>query len=388
MRIPGKPLPPLPSSFRSGVSDPSVIMQPSGGGLVQAQNDGKSVPDGFVYEPSLPMSREYQIIAYERERQKAAEEKHKGDLPRVKRQREHDHRHASSPSPPSAFKKGGGIYHQQTGGVIPPGVVVSDHMFSRHVGGVSHAPQIKQEHRPPSKGHHHHHLSSGSGSSTPSSSAGKAHQQEKKRLHQSRKEGGVIGGATIKKEPEPVQQWLSPAPLPPMAAGIPGLPQPILNLPPGLAISSPSHLPPNLSAQYGLQLLPHSSALALPPSKPKDSLHPRSRQTPSPNPKKAHDWPHAITGHPHVIAPTPTKPEQHGSGRHGNQLSGDGKSQGGSGAHLRMPHPPGRHKQESGGGGSSSSARHPPPPPPHSHPPQPSPTHSSKRTINNNINHC
>ena len=375
----GKPLPPLPPSFKSGKpSDPSVIMQP--GGVVQSQGDGKSVPDGFVYEPSLPMSREYQIIAYERERQKAAEEKLKAEgsgLPKVKRPREqHDHRHASSPSPPSSFKKDR-IHHQP--GVIPPGVVVSDHMIHRHMGGiVSHSPQVKPEHRPsrpPSKpGHHHHSSSSGSSSSR---KPGGPSQSDKKGLHQSRKEGAILGGAAIKKEPEPIPQWLPPTPLPPNSfvpiAG--GIAQPtILNLPPGLSISSPSHLPPSLSAQYNLQLLqPSNSGLAPPSSKPKDSIHSRARQTPSPNPKKSHEWQSHSFGHPHVITPTPTKPE-HGSSRHG-QLSGEGKSQSG-GVHLRMPHSSSRHKQDGGGGGSSSSSSRSIPP--HSHPPQPSPTHSSK----------
>lgn len=372
----GKPLPPLPSSFKTGKpSDPSVIMQP--GGVVQSQGDGKSVPDGFVYEPSLPMSREYQIIAYERERQKAAEEKLKAEgsgLPKLKRAREqHDHRHASSPSPPSSFKKDR-IHHQPS--VIPPGVVVSDHMIHRHMGGiVSHSPQIKQEHRPsrpPSKPGHHHHSSSSGGSS--SSKTGGPSQPDKKRSHQPRKDGAIISGTSIKKEPEQIQQWLPPGSLPPTSfvpiAG--GMAQPtILNLPPGLSISSPSHLPPSFSAQY---LLQPNSALAPPPSssKPKDSIHSRARQTPSPNPKKPHEWQsHGFSGHPHVITPTPTKPE-HGSSRHG-QLPGEGKSQSGGG-HLRMPHSSSRHKQDGGGGSSSSRSI-----PPHSHPPQPSPTHSSLR---------
>uniref|UniRef100_A0A1X7TCP4 Uncharacterized protein n=1 Tax=Amphimedon queenslandica TaxID=400682 RepID=A0A1X7TCP4_AMPQE len=197
---------------RSGLN-PSFIMQP--GRAVQSQGDGKSVPDGFVYEPSLPMSREYRIIAYERERQKAAKGKLKAEgsgLPKVKRPWEqHDYRYALSPSPPSSFKKDH-IHHQSS--VIRPGVVVSDHMLHRHTGGiVNHSPQVKQEHRPsrpPSKPVHHHHSSS-SGSSS-SSKAGGSSQLDKKRLHQ-RKEGAIIGGAPIKKEPEAPSRYSNGCPL-------------------------------------------------------------------------------------------------------------------------------------------------------------------------------
>ena len=82
--------------------------------VVMSTQDMKT-PLGFVYDPSLPMSLDYQLIAFER--QKAAEEKQKDDRKYPKSKRilsgEPDMmRYKTTPSPPNPFKR-----------IFPPGIM-------------------------------------------------------------------------------------------------------------------------------------------------------------------------------------------------------------------------------------------------------------------------
>lgn len=385
-----KPLPPLPSSFTHlggpGVGtphhmDPAIIIQQQPITTNISAGDIGKLPEGFIYEPSMPMSKEYQLLAYQKEKEKEMEKLRgvSGGVASLgKKKSRDDHRH-TSPSPPgSAFRRN----------PPPMSVVVSDHMIPRHMGGVMTHPQIKQEvpppsGRPPSKGHHHTSSSSSNSKNSLHSTGGSS---DKKRSSSSRSKPDPV---TIKKEPEQMQ-W-SPAHFSHLGLHVPpGMAAPtVLNLPPGLAMpissSPPSQLPHNFAAggvaQYGIHLLPTAAGATLaPPTKSKpDSAHSgRHRQTPSPNPKKVHEWPHPH-GHTHIITPTPTKPES--SGRHGNQSAQVPTVDSSKSHHIRIPSLPpplppsnsstsssSRHKGTPSDGGSRHSHSS------HSHP-SPSPTH-------------
>ena len=180
----------------------------SGEPVVMSAQDMKT-PPGFVYDPSLPMSLDYQLIAFER--QKAAEEKRKDDRksPKSKRIRSVEPdmmRHKTTPSPPNPFKR-----------IVPPGIIPSDHMIHGRNMSIKQEP-VARPGRPPSKGNH----------------SSKQLQQTKKIT--SRNKNDIM---SIKKEPpDTVTQWPSSHQsfLP-----MPGLPPPlVLNLPPGVTMTSPT----------------------------------------------------------------------------------------------------------------------------------------------------
>ena len=345
-----KPLPPLPSSLA-----PSNRV---GSEPVMSTQDMKT-PPGFVYDPSLPMSLDYQLIAFER--QKAAEEKQKDDRksPKSKRIRSNEPdmmRHKTTPSPPNTFKR-----------VVAPGIIPSDHMMHGRNMSIKQEP-VARPGRPPSKGNH----------------SSKQPQQTKK--IPSRNKNDLM---SIKKEPpDTTTQWPSSHQsfLP-----MPGLPPPLgLNLPPGVTMtSSPTPGQPSATPlMHGVHVLPHPNWVppphvsAIQSANNKSSkhdtqhradlqIHPGgTRRTPSPNPRKSHEWlgaPHP-GGLPHVITSAPMK-QEHLSGRSSNQSHTDSKSHISSGGHLRMG--AGRHhisnKHDSSSRHSQSSSSHPPT--------QPSPTH-------------
>lgn len=349
---PPKPhLPPLPQSLgRPGIRA-DVIIQPQNMEL-----------EGFVYDPSLPMSKEYQIIAYQKEKEKQDVD-HRSASPKLKRVR---------PDQPAVIESHTSPTSSAFRGFIPPGIIGPDHVIAHHP--PPPQPQIKQEPMPrpsrPSSGskgsasHHTHPSKQPSNQPKKYPSSARSKHPEVKLEH-----------------PENIQ-WAHPF--------VPG----IINLPPGISMSSsPSTSQPSFTIpQYihgGLQFL-HPGGPPLPPVPPPGNKSIKSenphggggahrsasdiaRQTPSPNPKKPHEW----AGHPrpHVIAPTPTKPE-HGSsssssGHHGNQVPNDSKHHGGGG-HVRISHQ-NRHSVKHD---SSSSSRHSMPSTSH---PQPSPTHPSER---------
>lgn len=346
-----KPLPPLPSSLAPSnrVSSEPVVM---------STQDMKT-PPGFVYDPSLPMSLDYQLIAFER--QKAAEEKQKDDRksPKSKRIRSGEPdmmRHKTTPSPPIPFKR-----------IVPPGIIPSDHMIHGRNMSIKQEP-VARPGRPPSKGNH----------------SSKQIQQTKKIT--SRSKNDLI---SIKKEPSDTPtQW---PPSHQSFLSMPGLPPPLgLNLPPGVTMTSPTPGQPSATPLvHGVHVLhpqnwpppPHVGAIQSNNKSNKHDtqhrgdlqIHPGgARRTPSPNPRKSHEWlgaPHP-SGLPHVITSAPMK-QEHLSGRPSNQSHPDSKPHLSSVGHLRMG--TGRHhgsnKHDSSRHSQSSS----------SHPPtQPSPTHPGK----------
>ena len=313
------PLPPLP---------PSLAKNPVGRdtNVIQGHDHMKSpeVLAGFVYDPSLPMTYEYQLIAFQR--QKAAEEKQADrnidskTPPRViKQPHPVDHllpyettpqsNRQHSPLPP---------HHSGTFGrnkVVAPGVLISPDQRVMN----PHSLPIKQEqlsrpNRPSSKGNH-----------TPSTLKPPSHQPKKQSSRRSESHPGSI---QIKQEPESLA--MSYHHHQPGFLTFPGLPLPPGSTPTFQALSqgivtsaSPSS---SSGVLQGVSVVPppawHVSGIINPPSSLKSEPHTvRNQQehhmarmntttrTPSPNShKKPHDW-HHHGGIHHVITTNKHEPQ-------------------------------------------------------------------------------
>ena len=314
-----KSLPPLP---------PSLAKNPVGRdtNVIQGHDHMKSpeVLAGFVYDPSLPMTYEYQLIAFQR--QKAAEEKQADrnidskTPPRViKQPHPVDHllpyettpqsNRQHSPLPP---------HHSGTFGrnkVVAPGVLISPDQRVMN----PHSLPIKQEqlsrpNRPSSKGNH-----------TPSTLKPPSHQPKKQSSRRSESHPGSI---QIKQEPESLA--MSYHHHQPGFLTFPGLPLPPGSTPTFQALSqgivtsaSPSS---SSGVLQGVSVVPppawHVSGIINPPSSLKSEPHTvRNQQehhmarmntttrTPSPNShKKPHDW-HHHGGIHHVITTNKHEPQ-------------------------------------------------------------------------------
>ena len=370
-----KPLPPLPQSLSrpGGVGGRvDVIMHPP--------NMESNSLDGFVYDPSLPMSKEYQMIAYQRE--KAAEEKHeesnnKKMSPKIKRSRIEQQPMDSHAIPTSVFAAAAarGVGPPT---FMPPGVLNTEHIVAHHHGLIPPT-QIKQEpmsrpSRPSSKGSSHHAHVKQQVAPPPSN--------QSKKYNSISSSSGTPSSSRQKHEikvEQPEQfQWVPPTHFVPGIINIPGITmassppnsQTTLTVPQYLPTAGVHFLPPPMPPGGGGKPPP---MVKTEPSHSGSAHSVRSditRQTPSPNPKKSHDWTHP---RPHVITPTPTKAEH---GHHSNHLPNDSKHHGSTSGHVRMPHQS-RHsiKHE-----TSSSSRHTP----SSHP-QPSPTPTCKSLTNTQL---
>ena len=323
-----KSLPPLP---------PSLAKNPVGRNtnVIQGHDHMKSpeVLAGFVYDPSLPMTYEYQLIAFQR--RKAAEEKQADrnidskTPPRViKQPHPVDHllpyettpqsNRQHSPLPPP---------HSGTFGrnkVVAPGVLISPDQRVMN----PHSLPIKQEqlsrpNRPSSKGNH-----------TPSTLKPPSHQPKKQSSRRSESHSGII---QIKQEPESLA--MSHHHHQPGFLTFPGLPLPPGSTPTFQALSQGIVTSASPSSSSGVlqdvSVVPppawHVSGIINPPSSLKSEPHTvrnqqehhmaRMNTTARTRPnshKKPHDW-HHHGGIHHVITTNKQEPESLAMSHHHHQ---------------------------------------------------------------------